>query len=525
MPTCPVPSPKTNPPDLLQYWRTIRDPIYKYIPITRLEDEILSTEAFQRLDRISQAHSVPLVYPSARYSRKCHSLGAMHLIHRAFASILYKQHQPLQESVPPLFFKEPIIKSMDGLDELSEIWPLDGPRSPGNLAWAMQGVRLAGLLHDLGHAPFSHLFESICREAGVTFRHEEMSRRIVKEVLLPEVNGLDEQMAEFVCMILSNKADEVIINGVPLPFLYELISGPINCDKLDYLVRDAYHAGTLEYGQLDVERIIDSFLVKGGSLKINESHLDCVMDYFHSVFYMYNAVYFHKTCRSFDIAIGQALKEQSTFLEKIIENPGKLYDEISFISEIKNGFPPEGEVYRAIDRFLNRKKTFKFVARKRFNLRLDWLDISGWGGRDIPPEILDLEEKIFAHFKGEFDFKADTGAKSRPVGIRPKDILEWLRSNNIYDSNSKKFKPLKDVSSIDYSYLEQMTIPITVFIPREEYLGLLPEAFSSLKGKANEFLQTQLEEVRKKYVKIQQKLERLAAIARGIPFHPLFIWK
>jgi len=428
--------------------------------------------------------------------------------------------------VPPLFFKEPIIKNMDGLDELNEIWPVGEDRDFGELAWAMQGMRLVGLLHDLGHAPFSHLFESICREAGITtFDHEEMSQRIIKEILLPEVNELDERMADFVCMILSDKVDKVIINGIAAPFLHELISGPINCDKLDYLVRDAYHAGTLEYGQLDVERIIDSFVVKVGSLKIKESHLDCVMDYFHSVFYMYNAVYFHKTCRSFDIAIGQALKEETVFLEGIIENPQVLigYDEASFTSKIKSQYPKESKVYKAIDRFLNRKKTFKSVARRRFNLRLDWLEMSGWGDKDIPREILDIEDKIFAHFKGEFEFAVDTTARSRPVGIRPKGILDWLRSDNIFDGDSKKFKPLKDVSSIDYSYLEQMTIPITVFIYREDYLDLAPDAFSSLMERADEFLRTQLEEVRDKYIKLQKKMERLAGVR--IPFHPIFIWK
>ncbi|MGA8139090.1 MAG: HD domain-containing protein, partial [Desulfobaccales bacterium] len=282
--TYPVPFPMPDPPDLFQYRRTIRDPLYKYISITRLEDEILKTKAFQRLDRVSQMHSVHLVYPNARYSRKCHSLGAMHLIHRAFVSILYKQHQPLRQSVPSLFFKESISSWVSGLDDLSEFWQMDAPKGPNNLAWVAQAMRLAGLLHDLGHAPFSHLFEGICREAGLYFNHEEMSRRIIMEVLFPEVNGLDKEMAEFVCNILSG---DVEIEGVPTPFLHELISGPINCDKLDYLVRDAYHAGTLEYGQIDVERIIDSFVVESGSLKINETHLDCVMDYFHSVFYMY----------------------------------------------------------------------------------------------------------------------------------------------------------------------------------------------------------------------------------------------
>lgn len=516
MPVCPVASPKTDHPDLLQYRRTIRDPIYKYIPITHLENEILKSRVFQRLDRISQAHSVPLVYPNARYSRKCHSLGAMHLTHRAFASILYKQHQDLWKSVPPLFFKEPTTRRLDGLEDLSKYWPLGGSLGSKNLAWAIQGMRLAGLLHDLGHAPFSHLFESICREAGIRFKHEEMSRQLIKEVLLPEVNGLDKEMADFVCDILSNSVE---IEGKPITFLHELISGPINCDKLDYLVRDAYHAGTLEYGQLDVERIIDSFLVNGSSLKINESHLDCVMDYFHSVFYMYNAVYFHKTCRSFDLAVGQALREEKDFLGEIIEtSQGFLrYDEAFFTCEIKRRFLPESEVHQAIDKFLNREKTFKFVARRRFNLRLDWLGIADWGDRDIPPEILYLQEKIYEYFKGDFDFKVDTGAKSRPVGIRPKDILEWLRRSNIYDSNSNKFKPLKEVSSIDYSYLEQMAIPLTVFLPVNVVSGMHFDDISRLKVEVSNFLDIQLNEVNRKYEKIQQEIERLVASAEDNP--------
>lgn len=517
MPTYPAPSPSPDHHDLLHYCRTIRDPLYKYIHITHLENEILKTRAFQRLDRVSQMHSVHLVYPNARYSRKCHSLGAMHLIHRAFTSILYKQHRLLRESVPPLFFKEPISSKVEGIDDLNKFWHLDAPPGPKNLTWVAQGVRLAGMLHDLGHAPFSHLFESICREADVRFKHEEMSRQIIEAILLPEVKkkGLDEEMADFVCDILS---DNVIIDGKRLHFLHELISGPINCDKLDYLVRDAYHAGTPEYGQVDVDRIIDSFLVEDNHLKIHGSNLDCVMDYFHSVFYMYNAVYFHKTCRLFDLAIGEALKEQKDFLKKF-KNPWELlkYDEASFISKIKSNFRKKSEPYLAIEKFLNREKPLKLVARKKFNLRLEWMTAPGLEPHDSPPELEKLES-ILEEEEGRGDYKitVDTGAKSRPVGITPKKILKWLEEPKIFDTITGKFKKFVEVSSIDYHYLEQMTIPVAVFIPREFFLSLPKQEFERLKSSVNDILNRELNRIKKKYEEEVKKRTEEELIKAGI---------
>lgn len=240
--------------------REIRDPIYGYVYVNGFENEVIDSEVFQRLDRILQMPTAHFVYPSGCYTRKSHSIGAMHLAHKAFLHLLYRQTNDFRARVSPLII-EPIVAEQDldpRLDRLDQ--------DLGNSWWdgktfieLLQCMRLAALLHDVGHAPFCHLFEDVCTElnrmdSSIRFNHEEMGLKIIKEKLASKFKSPFSY--EDVTAILSKDSE------VP-SFLHELIDGPYDCDKLDYLQRDSYHTGTREYGSIDRQRVVDGFRVKG----------------------------------------------------------------------------------------------------------------------------------------------------------------------------------------------------------------------------------------------------------------------
>ena len=254
--------------------REIRDAVYDYIHITTVENAVIDSTIFQRLDGIVQMPTAHLVYPGGKYSRKSHSLGVMHVMGKALLHVLYLHSTGLRERISPLLFGEPVVvkgdTALDHLDQsINEWWDRK------EIDEIVQYARLAALLHDVGHAPFSHTFEDMAKtlyqrkEIDKKFDHEEMSRKIIEEK--ENVLGLKKFQAKEINEILDK-------NGNAPDFLKELINGPYDCDKLDYLMRDSYHVGAPEYGGIDTERIIDGFRVKDLHLCISSSALHAVMN-------------------------------------------------------------------------------------------------------------------------------------------------------------------------------------------------------------------------------------------------------
>ncbi|MBI5524224.1 MAG: HD domain-containing protein [Desulfarculus sp.] len=452
--------------DLLYFRRSIRDPIYGYIPITELENRIIDSPAFQRLDRVCQMHSVHLVYPNAKYSRKCHSLGTMHLIHQAFTSILYRQHPELQQRVPALLYHNPPDKLMQGLDDLSSPW--DGKAWQGQvmseLARVTQCMRLAGLLHDIGHAPFSHLFEHACQKCKITFDHEVMTRKIIREVLCQQDKLIDSMTADFVCQILGGEEEGL---DARLMFLHELISGPMDCDMMDYMARDAYHAGTMEYGKVNVSRWIQGLVVKGGELKIEQGHVETLLSAFHALLYLYDTVYYHRTCRNFDLAMLDALTSVSDLLDDIASDHHMLlyYDDFCLLHEIRSS---KGAKYvqanHIINDFLNRRKRFIKVASVNLNLNLDWLVQHE---KEFKGLLNGIEGKIRSAYP-LFNLRMDTRPRIRSVGLKPQKIAAWLRNRVVWSKDDGRVKLLKEVKETDLDRLRRMHVPVRVFLPANQ---------------------------------------------------------
>ena len=212
----------------------VRDPIHGLIQLSQKELDIINTKAFQRLRRIRQLAMAFLVYPGTLHTRFDHSIGVMHIAGRI----------------------------CDRLKQRGEISDEDCKR-----------VRLAALLHDIGHGPFSHVSEHLLdkyvpEDAGSTLEkiHEKITVDIIKYD--SEIDAvLSDKEREFVLEMIEGK--EMIEGEIKKDFRRDIVSSDLDADKMDYLLRDSYFAG-VKYGTYDLEKIIESCRVHQAT---NESFL------------------------------------------------------------------------------------------------------------------------------------------------------------------------------------------------------------------------------------------------------------
>ena len=193
--------------------KSIHDPLYGFIDLNPTELKIIDSAPFRRLHRLRQLGQAYAVYPSAHHSRFEHSLGVCHMAGR-----------------------------------VAGVLDLDPEKVPA--------VRLAGLLHDIGHGPFSHLFEEVLIRANADSDsrtgHEAVSRMIIRQN--PEISGILGGMAEKIACILEHKQ----VPGWDArdsALAAEIISGPLDVDRMDYLRRDSYHLG-VSYGRFDMNQLV-----------------------------------------------------------------------------------------------------------------------------------------------------------------------------------------------------------------------------------------------------------------------------
>lgn len=250
-----------------RYWGFIKDPIYGYIRLTEVERNIVDTQAVQRLRRIRQLAGAEYVYPAANHTRFEHVLGAMYL-----AGVV-------AENLPT---------------ELS--------------ADEKQKVRLAALLHDVGHAPFSHLFEPFLLKY-MGRNHEDMSTWIIADSSLSEV--IENQ--GFGAKELSNLA----VGKTSKPekrYLGQIISSSFDVDKMDFVVRDSYHTGA-GYGSVDVFRLIYTMDILDGNLAADITALPTLESLILARLESFRAIYFHRACRAVQMMMLKALDAAKDDLE------------------------------------------------------------------------------------------------------------------------------------------------------------------------------------------------------------------
>jgi len=224
--------------------KIINDPVYGFITINnKLILQVISHPYYQRLRRIQQMAFAHLVYPGAVHTRLHHSLGAYHLMSCALQELKNKGIEITEEEDT--------------------------------------AAKIAILLHDIGHGPFSHALENMLIK-DVT--HEALSIRIMR-ILNEEMNGQLE------------KAITIYTNNYHKPFLHQLISGQLDVDRMDYLTRDSFFTGVSE-GVIGYDRILKMLDVNKGDLMVEEKAIYTIEKFLVSRRLMYWQVYLHKTVLS-----------------------------------------------------------------------------------------------------------------------------------------------------------------------------------------------------------------------------------
>jgi HD superfamily phosphohydrolase len=223
--------------------KIINDPVHGFITINdALVMQVISHPYYQRLRRIKQMALAYLVYPGAVHTRFQHSLGAYHLMCKA-------------------------------LDELK----LKGFEIN---AQEMQAAKIAILLHDIGHGPFSHALE----ESLVNVKHEEISL-LIMQALNTQMNGALQL------------AIDIFLGNNSKPFLHQLVSSQLDVDRLDYLARDSFFTGVSE-GVIGYDRIIKMLTVQNNELAVEEKGIHSIEKFLIARRLMYWQVYLHKTVLS-----------------------------------------------------------------------------------------------------------------------------------------------------------------------------------------------------------------------------------
>lgn len=221
--------------------KIINDPLYGFITIAdKLVFDVIEHPFFQRLRRIEQLGHASMVYPGALHTRFHHALGAMHLMSQAIETLRSKGFHISNEEA--------------------------------------QGATLAILLHDIGHGPFSHALE---HHIVTGISHEEITSMFMKQMNIEFNHKLDV-------------AIEIFENKYPRKFLHQLVSGQLDMDRLDYLMRDSFYTGVNE-GVISTDRILKMLTVDDDELAVELKGIYSIEKFIVARRLMYWQVYYHKT--------------------------------------------------------------------------------------------------------------------------------------------------------------------------------------------------------------------------------------
>lgn len=331
----------------------IRDPIHRTVMIDESERRVLDHAWVQRLRHIRQLGFVSLVYPGAVHDRFQHSVGVMHLAAAMFDDIVARCRHELS-----------------GFAE-------------ADLGYARRVARFAGLLHDLGHAPFSHTAEAHfpaidrfrlpddwyrqghrpdVRQAG----HEDATLALIHG--LSQRGVLAEDLARDVCAVLSplvRRSRRLAGLGSLVAILRALVSGEIDADRGDYLLRDSHFTG-VTYGLYDLPRLRACLVLvpgpEGPRLGLDVHGVHALESLLLARYHMFLQVYFHKTPPAFEYFLGRALEagEVALPLERGVDDLVEQRDD-TIISQLHRARAAGGAWSR---RILDREPA-KLVLRER----------------------------------------------------------------------------------------------------------------------------------------------------------------
>lgn len=285
--------------------KIIRDPIHKDIELNELELKILDTPEMQRLRKIKQNGFSYLVYPSLNNTRFEHSIGVMFLAGKIADKLNLNKDEK-------------------------------------------QDLRIASLLHDVGHLPFSHISSEVIKKENKNFSHEENSCNIIRKNFREILNFYGINI-EKICDLIKGKEN-----------FGKIINSDIDADRMDYLLRDSYYAG-VAYGMIDINRLIHSLKFYKNSLIVSMEGIEAVENLLIARNLMYQTVYRHHTKQIAEAMFSRAFKifleekKKNFSYNEIIENLSKIGD-----CELENLMEnSENEYVREIIKRLKERNLFK----------------------------------------------------------------------------------------------------------------------------------------------------------------------
>ncbi len=357
-------------------WSIIRDPIYNYIDYNKeVEKQVIDSKPVQRLRWLRQLQLAHMVYPGADHSRFQHSLGVMHL------AGLFSQHL-VQE-----------LYRYDGLEGYS----VDG---------LVEVSRIAGLLHDVGHGPFSHAFEEAIywsKKLPIS-DHEEAGYYIVKYSCIADVlekHGLLEPVLELLSCEKPSSKPLLLVRNTVKEWIYP-------ADVMDFLMRDSYYTGTREYGVVDYERLIKLSHVNPdnySSIALEERAYGTLVDYLRSRISMFENVYIHPVSAIFSHTVSLMMKRvdeltgrYSEAIEKLSHGEPDMYLELTDYRAVLDGLEVarehgDEELYRLVDSILYRRPLWKLLYEER--VALSARQLSGITAAILLEQSISLRSQIW----------------------------------------------------------------------------------------------------------------------------------
>ena len=276
--------------------KEFRDPIHAFIRVSADELRVLDSVPVQRLREIHQLAMTYMVYPGATHRRFEHSLGVMHVAGQIFDAVTDpgRLHPGLQSGLP--------LHQEDDWKRTSPYWKFM--------------LRLAALCHDIGHLPFSHGAEVLLPDSE---DHEYMTQRLLEGEVMSDVwSSIQPRPDPRQIARIATNPD--LFKGDPYTIwedlLNQMIAGKFfGADRIDYLLRDSYHAG-VAYGRFDIHRLIQSLRIlpesdEPGSLPvlgIEHGGLRSAEQLLLARYAVFDQIYFHHTRRSFDLHLREFLK-------------------------------------------------------------------------------------------------------------------------------------------------------------------------------------------------------------------------
>lgn len=361
--------------------KNIKDPSHGFISLTDLQQDLIEQPELQRLAWIKQLGLTFLVYPGAHQTRLEHSLGASNLTRQISQNLELKEQ-----------------------DE--------------------KNLEATALLHDLGHAPFSHSIEPLMEKD-----HMEVTKEIIKgDIEVAPESGEIPHILDKHGLNPDEVANLVTGDREGKKYLNQLINSQMDVDQLDYLTRDAYYTG-VTYGSIETQRIINTMTISQGEITYLEKGIDALENYLLAKDHMYSSVYIHKT-----VSIAEKMLLRATERAKsnklYRKTDGELLEELKHSNEYSNHM-----VNRIIYRNLYKQSyTIKNTdpQEKQEKLR----EIKGKQEKQIEREIAK-----------EANLKQDEVIINRANEML-KESEPRLRQFNIKINKKGKLTPIEDLSEV-----------------------------------------------------------------------------